>query len=64
MEMQQRTIQTHAGDPTPSSDADAGASATLAACRRMADAGDAAIDRVYSGDAETFLAANQQAGGQ
>ncbi len=61
MEMLQRTLQTASGDPTPS-DPDAGA--TLAACRRMADAGDAAIDQVYSGDAETFLAANKQAGGQ
>ena len=64
MEMQQRTLETRAGDPTPAPSADDAAAATLAACRSLADAADAAIDRAYSGDAETFLAANRQAGGQ
>jgi hypothetical protein len=41
-----------------------GAADALAECRRMADAADAAIDQAYSGDAEKFLAANQQDGGQ
>ena len=64
METQQRTHQTHTVDPTPSSTPDAGASDALDTFRRMADAADAAIDQAYSGNAEAFLAANQQAGGQ
>ncbi len=64
MEMLQRTHQALTTGPTPPSDADAGVADALAACRRLADAADAAIDQAYSGDAETFLAASQQAGGQ
>lgn len=64
METQHRTLQTHPGSPTPSAESDAAAADALAACRRLADAADSAIDQAYSGDAAAFLAANKQDGGQ
>lgn len=64
MEMQQISSQTRNGEPEPSASGDAAAIETLAACRRLADVGDAAIDQVASGNAQAFLEANTQAGGQ
>jgi hypothetical protein len=64
MEKQQITLQRRSDDPALPSNADAGASEALAACRRLADVADAAIDQAYSGDAKAFLAANRQDGGQ
>ena len=64
MESQQITVANRTNEtrftPTPED----GAAQALASCRRMADAADAAIDQAYSGDAEAFLAANKQEGGQ
>ena len=40
------------------------ASQLLRECNRVADAADAIIDRICSGEAERFLTANRQAGGQ
>ena len=57
---QQRALSVAANPATP----DDGAGEALAACRRLSDAADEAIDKAYSGDAEAFLTANRQSGGQ
>ncbi len=64
MEMQQTTYQERPIDGSPSPDAGGGAAEALAACQRLTAAADAAIEQAYSGNAETFLAANRQSGGQ
>ena len=64
MEMQQRHQQIRSSEPTPPPADDTAAAEAFAACRRLADAADAAIDQAYSGNAEEFLAANRQSGGQ
>ena len=64
MQTQQTILQTRGTDPSSSPDPDTAASEALASCRRMTEAADAAIEQAYSGDAETFLAANRQCGGQ
>ena len=63
MELQQLS---HPARGTGMPDAVDGATVTqtLEACRKLADAADAAIERAYSGNAELFIAANQQSGGQ
>lgn len=63
--MEQQTIH-HTQQTEASLDPDTGgnASETLLSLRRMADAADAAIERACSGNAEEFLAANRQQGGQ
>ena len=63
MELQQRLPQERAAG-TPDAGDGAAVSQTLDACRRLADAADAAIDQAHSGNAEMFIAANQQMGGQ
>jgi len=63
MEMQQRPQSPRAA-ATPDAGDSSGVSQTLEACRKLADAADAAIDQAYSGNAEMFIAANQQKGGQ
>ncbi len=64
MELQHATLPTRSLEPAFQPSPDAGATEALASCRRMADAADAVIDQVYSGDAEGFLSANKQDGGQ
>jgi hypothetical protein len=64
MQTQQTAVQTRVGDGPFPPEPDSGSSAALDACRRLTDAADAAIDQAYSGDAEAFLNANRQTGGQ
>ena len=63
MEMQQRTPSPSAAG-SPDAGAASGVTQILDGCRRLADAADAAIDQAYSGNAEVFIASNQQKGGQ
>ena len=63
MEMQQLSYQSRGSD-APSADGSSGVAEALAACSKLADAADAAIDRALSGEAERFLQANQQSGGE
>ena len=64
MQMLQTTVATRRTEFSSSPTEDAGGVETLAEVRRMADAGDDAIEKAYSGDAEAFLEANKQCGGQ
>jgi hypothetical protein len=64
MDTQQITLRSSMPGAPSEPNPDGGAAQALAECRRMVDAADAAIDQAYSGDAETFLAANKQDGGQ
>lgn len=62
--MQTELTRTIHNPGVPTDDGAGTGAEALAACRRMADAADAAIERAASGDAETFLTSNRQAGGQ
>ena len=64
MELIQQIHRDTRTNPGDAPEGGANVTEALARAQRLADAADDLIDRVCSGEAEAFLSANRQAGGQ